>query len=223
VADPRRPSLAALAELIEAVERPHPVRVAIDGPDAAGKTTLADELANELGARGRTVLRASIDGFHRPRAERYRRGRDSPEGYYREAFDYEAVRSEPLEPLGPDGDRRYRAAVFDLGCDARLRPPRIAAPADAILVADGVFLQRLELAALWDFRVFAHAEAQELLCRACERDAALFGSAEAVRERYERRYLAGQRLYVDEVGPRELADVVVDNTHTAAPALSLKA
>jgi len=49
------------------------VRTAIDGPDAAGKTTLADELAVALRERGRDVIRASIDGFHRPRRERYRR------------------------------------------------------------------------------------------------------------------------------------------------------
>lgn len=31
-------------------------------------------------ARGREVIRASTDGFHFPRAQRYRRGRYSPEG-----------------------------------------------------------------------------------------------------------------------------------------------
>jgi hypothetical protein len=34
--------LESLARLILRVERPHPVRVAVDGPDAAGKTILAD-------------------------------------------------------------------------------------------------------------------------------------------------------------------------------------
>ena len=37
--------LESLARQILRIERPHPIRVAIDGPDAAGKTTLADELA----------------------------------------------------------------------------------------------------------------------------------------------------------------------------------
>jgi uridine kinase len=54
--------------------------VAIDGPDTAGKTTLADELADALLGRGREVVRASIDDFLRPRDERHRRGPDSPEG-----------------------------------------------------------------------------------------------------------------------------------------------
>ena len=61
-----------LAEMVAALRRPHPVRVAVDGPDAAGKTTLADELAAVLEARGRTAIRASVDGFHRPALNLYR-------------------------------------------------------------------------------------------------------------------------------------------------------
>jgi MoxR-like ATPase len=53
------------------------VLVWIDGPDAAGKTTLADRLA---GALPGPVRRISADDFLRPRDERYRRGELSPEG-----------------------------------------------------------------------------------------------------------------------------------------------
>src|SRR5437763_3560056 len=104
--------VAELVETIAAVCRPHPVRVAIDGPDAAGKTTLADELAAGLRGRGREAIRASIDGFHRPRAARYRRGPDSPEGYYEDSFDYAAPRGAarparpPRQPEVPEGRLR---------------------------------------------------------------------------------------------------------------------
>jgi uridine kinase len=33
-------------------------------------------------SNGCPVIRTSIDGFHRPKAERYLRGRHSAEGYY---------------------------------------------------------------------------------------------------------------------------------------------
>jgi uridine kinase len=46
----------------------------------------ADELAAALGRAGRPVLRASVDDFHRPRAERYRRGRESAVGYWLDAY-----------------------------------------------------------------------------------------------------------------------------------------
>ncbi len=63
----RRDTVEAVARLIVAVTRPHPVRVAIDGIDAAGKTMLADELAAAIRDCGRPVIRASIDGFHNAR------------------------------------------------------------------------------------------------------------------------------------------------------------
>ena len=91
--------LGELAGLILRVERGHPVRVAIDGPDAAGKTILADELAPQIERSGRPVIRASIDGFHRPRAERLARGPESPEGYLHDSFDYPALRADLLDPL----------------------------------------------------------------------------------------------------------------------------
>ena len=66
--------LDRLAGAIESVTTSHPLRVAVDGPPAAGKTTLADELALLLRARGREVIRTSTESFHLPRAHRYRRG-----------------------------------------------------------------------------------------------------------------------------------------------------
>ena len=62
----REELLQHLVGVIEFVGTAHPARIAIDGPDAAGKTALADELAVVLRARGREVVRASIDDFHLP-------------------------------------------------------------------------------------------------------------------------------------------------------------
>lgn len=107
----------------------HPARVAIDGVDAAAKTALADELAGPLGARGRRVIRASIDGFHNPCAVRYRRGPDSPGGYYLDSFDHDALRASLLDPLGSGGDLRYRTATFDYRTESRAEPREQLAPA----------------------------------------------------------------------------------------------
>ena len=197
-----------LADRIEAVRRAHPVRVAIDGVDAAGKTTLAEALALVLRRRGREVVRASIDGFHRPRAERYRRGELSPEGYYLDSFDYDALRDALLDPLGPGGSRAYRRAVFDYRDDAPRAEPVSHASEDAILLFDGVFLLRPELVEHWDLRIFVSVEPEEALRRALERDAAVFGSQEEAERRYRRRYQPGQRLYFAEARPVVAAEVV---------------
>ena len=102
-----------LVTRITGIATSHPLRVAIDGVDGAGKTSLAEELRDALTSGGRPVVRASIDGFHNPRSVRYARGRRSPEGYYRDSFDHTALVANLLEPLGPHGSRVYRRAVFD--------------------------------------------------------------------------------------------------------------
>lgn len=131
-----------LAGAIESVTASHPLRVAVDAPPAAGKTTLADELALLLRSRGREVIRASAESFHLPLAQRYRRGEFSPEAHYHDSFDYDTLRRVLLDPLGPDGDRRYQHAVYDLATDTAQSPPVTTASADAMLILDGVFLLR---------------------------------------------------------------------------------
>jgi uridine kinase len=101
------PLAARLAEL------PHPARVAIDGVDAAGKTTLAGELAARLPG----ATRVSADDFLRPREERYRRGRESPLGYYLDSFDHDALRAAVLDAEGlllVDGIFLLRLELNDL-------------------------------------------------------------------------------------------------------------
>lgn len=215
----REAMVERLAGVVVAVDWSHPLRVAVDGPDAAGKSTLADELAVELRARGREVIRASIDGFHRPRAERYRRGADSPRGYVDDSFDFAALRRVLLDPLGPCGDRRYRRAVFDFRRDEPVsRPVEIAAD-DAVLVVDGVFLLRRELVPSWDLRVFVSVGFDETIRRALLRDAALFGSRTEVERRYRARYIPGQRMYFAEHRPEAVADIVVVNDDPTHPVL----
>jgi uridine kinase len=209
--------LDQLAHRLIALQLQHPVRVAIDGVDAAGKTSLADELAATLRQRGRQVIRASIDGFHRPRAQRYWRGATSPEGYYIDSFDYGALRSALLQPLGPHGSRRFRRAVFDYRADAPHLAAEEVAPADAILLFDGVFLLRPDINDQWDYRIFVDAPFAVTVERAVLRDTELFGSAEATRARYHERYIPGQQIYLSTVDPKRHAQVVVRNEDPDRP------
>jgi len=206
-----------LAGRIIELEQPHSVRVAIDGPDAAGKTTLAQELASSLSARSRPIIRASIDGFHHPACIRHQRGPTSPEGYYHDSFNYQALTECLLVPLGPSGSRYYRSAVFDYRTESAGPSPLQKADPTAVLLFDGVFLLRPELSEYWDFTIFVAVDFDTVLARAEQRDGVLFGSIEAVKQRYEQRYIPGQKLYFNECRPAERADVVVDNNDPSNP------
>jgi uridine kinase len=215
----RQEFIQGLARRITSLIRPHPVRVAIDGVDAAGKTTLADELAAHIERAGRPVIRASVDGFHNPAVVRRRRGAESPEGYFLDSFNYPALLDALLRPLGHGGSRRFSRAVFDVRRDQPVDLPLERAEPNAILLLDGVFLLRPELREHFDFSVFLRAAFEVTVARAERRDVELFGSPELVRRRYLTRYVPGQRLYLSSAEPERSASVVVDNNDPLQPVL----
>ncbi|MCA2216029.1 uridylate kinase [Wangella sp. NEAU-J3] len=192
------------------------MRVAVDGPPAAGKTTLADELAAVLRTRGREVIRATIDDFLVPRAQRYPRGEYSAEGCYLDAHDHDALNRVLLDPLGPGGDRRHRTAVYDHATDTATSPPVTTAAADAVLVFDGVFLMRPELIGRWDLRVLVSAAPEKTVDRAVIRESRVSARA-AVERRWRERYLPAQRFYFATVRPAEHVDIIVHNDEPGMP------
>ncbi|MEW2429223.1 cytidylate kinase family protein [Micromonospora sp. NPDC047644] len=208
--------LERLAEAVGAVTVAHPTRVAVDGPPAAGKTTLADELAVVLRAQGREVIRATIDDFLFPRAQRYPRGEFSAEGCYHDTHDYQALRRVLLDPLGPGGDRRFQPAVYDRATDAVLSPPVVTAPADAVLVFDGVFLLRPELVDRWELRVFVSTAFDKTVDRAVVRERRASTRAD-IERRWRERYIPSQQLYLATARPTQHADIVVHNDEPQRP------
>jgi len=207
----RQAVLLRVARAIEDLPTDGVRRVAVDGVDGAGKTTFADELGDLLTQRGTYVVRASIDGFHRPRADRWVRGRHSPEGYYLDSYDYPRVRAELLDPLGAGGDRRIRRAVHDVATDQPVATGVETVPRDGVLVVDGIFLHRSELRDVWDLSVFLAVPTEVALQRCAARD----GTSPAPGA--NRRYVEGQRIYLEACRPADLATLTIDNTDLTAP------
>ncbi|MEU5964313.1 uridylate kinase [Micromonospora parva] len=208
--------LHRLAEAVGSVTVDHPTRVAVDGPPAAGKTTLADELAVVLRDEGRDVIRATIDDFLFPRARRYPRGEYSAEGCYHDTHDNEALRRVLLDPLGPGGDRRFQHSVYDRAADAVLSPPVTTAPPDAVLVFDGVFLLRPELVDRWDLRIVVTMALEKTVDRAVSRER-LVSPRAVVERRWRERYIPSQQLYLATANPSRHADIVVHNDEPQQP------
>ena len=211
---PRRQEV--LDTLAHALSRPIAsgvTRVAIDGVDGAGKTHFADELAGVLGASGRSVIRASVDGFHNPRSIRYRLGRDSPEGFFEDSYDYAQLKAVLLDPLSPGGSGHYRAAVFDHRSDSPVSAPsRVASPAD-ILVLDGIFLHRPELRAYWDYSIFLEVAFAVSIPRGAQRGEGSPDPEAASNQRYVR----GQEIYLRGCEPARFATVTINNDDLFAP------
>lgn len=213
----RRAVLAAVAGDILALPSVDVRRTAVDGVDGAGKTFFADELAAELERRGAAVIRSSVDGFHNPRDIRYRPGRSSPDGFFRDSFDYQTLIAELLEPLAPGGSGRYVRGVYDVERERSV--PRVAEQATpgAILVLDGIFLHRDELVGFWDYSIWLEVPFDVSIPRGARRELGFSDPDPAAPS--NRRYVQGQRLYLAECSPQRRATVVIDNSDLDRPFL----
>jgi uridine kinase len=149
--------LAALAdEILHNYGRGRTI-VAVDGVEPADTSAFTGDLAGAIRLAGHTVFRASIDGFHRSRADRQLRGGDSAEGVYRGAYDYATFRRVLVEPFRMGGSTGFVPASFDVHRDAPVEPQWLTGPADALLLVDGRFLNRPELRGLWNYSVWLEA------------------------------------------------------------------
>ena len=177
--------------------------VAVDGADGAGKTVLADDLAPLVPGS----VRASLDDFHHPRAFRHAQGRTGATVWER-TFDLAAVRRELLDPWRRGSGSTYRRRWHDLRTDGRVDAPTHVVPQDGVLLVDGVFAQRPELADAWDLVIWVHADDDVRLARMAARD----GVPDDPDHPDQRRYLDAQAIYREQCAPEESADVVLDNT-----------
>jgi uridine kinase len=85
----------------------------------------------------------------------------------------------------------------------------VHAPADAVLIVDGVFAFRPQINEYWDLRIWLEVDPEVSSRRGIARDQDREGTeAETL---HRSRYLPAERLYIAEVDPAGLAEIVIDN------------
>ena len=124
-----------------------------------------------------------------------------------------------LCPLGSEGGRRCRTALWDSFRDLPIEEKWIEVTQRAILVVDGAFLCRPELRDEWDYVIWLDVDPDTMLARARARDVAWVGSEEEVVERYRQRVIPSHLLYEALVRPVDQAAAVVDTRDLNAPRL----
>lgn len=163
--------------------------IAIDGTDAAARTAFADDLAAVFREDEKHVFRASLRYFQHSRAEQQRLAPDTTERQYLVGYDYSALRRVLVEPFRLGGSTGFVTEEFDPDRDTWIQPTWQTAPADAILIIDGDYINRPELHGLWLYSVLLEGA--------------------PVNE--------SQARYLAEVHPRDVVSAVVDTTNGEAP------
>ncbi len=174
--------------------------VAVDGRHGAGQQQFSEDLAVALSVRGAKVFNARIDDFFRPRADREREGWLDPVAHYREAYDYSLLRRVLIDPFHTGGSTGFVLTGFDEVRDQPVFQPKwMSAGPDAILIVDGVFLHRPELAGMWNFSIWLDTQAEE--------------SDDPERARN----IASDEAYLAKVNASEKATVIIDHRNPEKP------
>lgn len=184
-----------------------PALIAVDGVDGSGKTTFATQLATRYAQHHRTAHVVHMDDFLNPRAVRYRLGRDSPEGFFRDTYDLATFAASVIEPLSGSGERSIVFRAFDYRADRPIHEDPVPISADAVVIVEGMFLHRDELQDAWDMSVFLDVPFAVSVRRMAERD----GTSPDPDDPSVRRYVEGQRIYLAACKPDQRATHVVVN------------
>lgn len=180
------------------------VRLGVDGAVEAETAALADLVAERALATGVGVLRVRAADFLHRRSVRLEHGSDDVDAAFERWVDWGSLQREVLEPLADPARMTWLPRLRDASTDRAAREPVRPAAPGALLVVDGPYLLRWELAGSLD--VALH----------------LTTSPAALRRRFpgpgDPRAGAWQR-YTDEQDPASRADVVVRHDHPGRPAV----
>ncbi|MED1284177.1 AAA family ATPase [Bacillus mycoides] len=218
----RKQYMKEIADHILTLKLTHPIRVGVNGITASGKTTFANELAEEMKNRGVQVIRTSIDDFHNPRVIRYAQGKESARGYYEDAHDYTAFKERLLKPLGPNGNLQYETISHNLITDMPVHNTPLVASPTMVLIVDGTFLLKKEIEYLFDYKIFVDTDFETARNRGAERETEAFGGYEEAEKMFINRYHAACKMYIDEHNPKECANVIFQNSNFDDPVVVFK-
>jgi HAD superfamily hydrolase (TIGR01549 family) len=186
--------------------------IGVNGIDGAGKTQFTEALEVFLKTQGELTQLIHLDDFHNPKAIRYA-GSDQADNYYNRSFNIGLVIDKLLSPMQKKQSISLKLKTLDLQTDKYTNERKYIIKPSTIVIFEGVFLFRKELAPYIDQKVFLHISFDESKRRAMIRD------SEADVKKYDEKYLPAQRKYLSEYPPAKVADIIIDNTNWDFPVI----
>ena len=211
--DRRLPIFEKIADEIERKkDKNRSFVIGISGIDGAGKTSFAESLERYLVKHDKETQAIHLDDFHNPKAIRYA-GENEAENYYTRSFNINLIEEKLLKPLRKKKAYTTTMTVLDWRTDKYDTERKYVFRQDTLVIFEGVFLFRKELAPYIDYKIFLDIPFDESKRRAQIRD------AEADISKYDSKYLPAQSRYLEEYLPEKTADMVIDNGEWEYPRL----
>jgi uridine kinase len=211
--DRRRPIFEMIAGEIKRRKPPdRPFVIGISGVDCSGKTVFTGALEDYLKSKGYHTQPIRLDDFHNPREIRYA-GENQAENYFNKSFNIQHIVQKLLVPLREKGRHSITLKLLDLQTDKCDISRKYSFNHQTIVLFEGVFLFRKELAPYLDYKIFLDISLDLSKERAKSRDPA------ASLDKYDTKYLPAQRQYLRGRPPHQVADVVINNSHWEYPVI----
>ncbi|KAB3536067.1 uridine kinase [Alkaliphilus pronyensis] len=168
--------------------------IGIDGCGGAGKSSLAKKLSEEYNQ----ITIVHMDDFYLP--SQLRNNGDPEDKEIGADFDWRRLKKQVLEPLVNDNAATYQK--YDWSSDNL--GEWVEVKVGGIVLVEGVYSTRKELAKLYDFKIWIDAPRELRLERGIERD------GEEYRELWEK-WMIGEDMYVENHRPIDTADLVLNS------------
>jgi phosphoglycolate phosphatase-like HAD superfamily hydrolase/uridine kinase len=209
--DRRLPIFEQIAIDIQAKkQRNQPFIIGINGIDCSGKTTFAKALGSYLKSKGHPTQMIAIDDFLYPKAIRYA-GTDQADNYYNKSFNIELLIDNLLKAAREKGRVSAELTSLTVETDKFDRVNSYTIKPETIVILEGVFLFRKELAPFFDYKVYLDIPFRESKQRAQIRDSKVGFS------KYDEKYLPGQARYIQQYNPATQANMVIENSNIEYP------
>ena len=189
-----RGCLTQLLYRVEHIQRSHAtLLIGIDGCGGAGKSTFAAELKESRP----DVTIVAMDDFYFSSSQRPVR-KVSLERIGAE-FDWKRLYRQVVEPLGQDCMGHYQR--YDWSSDRLAEWHTV--PVGGVVVIEGVYATRTELAQFYDYKVWIECPREVRLARGLARD------GEGARHKWENEWMPAEDYYVAVYNPAGNADFVI--------------
>lgn len=170
--------------------------IGIDGCGGSGKSTFANKLKDKCS----NVTVVHMDDFYLPSSKILKTHPEKkPIGA---DFDWKRVLNQVLDPISQNNEGHYQR--YNWETDGLTEWHTV--PVGGIVIIEGVYSIRKELAKKYDFTIWVDCPRDLRLSRGLERD------GEEARDMWENNWMISEDIYIDEHKPFERADLIVNGT-----------
>lgn len=190
---------------VRLLENKSVITVGIDGLGGAGKSTVSDKICEALSKEGIHTVLLHIDDFIHVRSIRYNSEYPEWQCYYEMQWRYDYFR-EVVNELKKVGGT-VETELYDKDNDSYLTE-KICTKERTVIITEGIFLQRDELAGIFDLMAYIDVPEDERLNRVIGRDTYI-GNEQEIVSKYENRYFPAERKYFERYRPDLKSDILI--------------